>query len=434
VQRDGGLCNQPPSQGVSIGNEVEPLTADVLLIVGGADVALAVIRVWYSLCISEEDFSLLLSALQDLVTTELCTLTGDVMEISADQLNDLRDVWITWLRLAERKGPWVANLRQEAILRDSGIEGGIENYLHAIPKEHRVSAQRFFNTGIFPSTENTEGLRRENPTLTGRGYLRLSNISEYHYSIPMDVLPFTGWDFSAIKKICHVDSLPEMYSIYVSQIIHKVVERLRKNQVKFQFILADVLNIETFLPASLKYDRITTSNLWDYCPLTVLLTQFKGFLNGSNPHAVMLTETDNWVRNMPEVIHVLPQLWGIDDLIRKALQDTQNPELATSSGMSAVVEYFNISSEFLMFLRASLLVSSTGKDLASLKQKKRIPSLKSLVGSLGLHLRDFTRNENTVFPFKWALNCRRVTMLRGFERTLEWKLPALNSQANKSDY
>jgi len=394
-----------------------------MLYKGGADVTHAAIRVWYSLCISEEDFSLLLSALKDLVTTELRTLTKDVMEISADQLCKLRDVWVTWLGLAKRKGPWVAKLRQEAISRDLGREDGIENYLRAIPKEHRISAQRFFDTGIFPSTGNAERLSRQNPTLTGRGYHWLSNICEYHYSIPMDVLPFTGWDFSAIKKSCHVDSLPEMYSIYLSQIIHKVVEKLRKNQVKFQFILADVLNIEIFLPAGLKYDRITTSNLWDYCSLTALLTKFKGFLNGTNPHAVMLTETDNWVRNfMPEVVHVLPQLWGIDDLIRKATQDTQNPELANSSGMSAVVEYFNITSEFLMFLRASLLTSSTDKDLASLKRKNKIPSVKSLVGSLGLHLRDFTRNENSVFPFKWALNCRRVTMLRGFERTLEWKL------------
>ena len=98
---------------------------------------------------------------------------------------------------------------------------------------------------------------------------------------------------------------------------------------------------------------------------------------------------------MPEVVHVLPQVWGIDDLIWKALQDTQNPELANSSGMSAVVEYFNITSEFLMFLRATLLISSTDKDLASLKRKKKIPYVKSLADSLGLHLRDFTRNKNT---------------------------------------
>lgn len=128
------------------------------------------IRVWYSLCISEEDFSSLLSALQDLVTTDPRTLTQDVIEISADHLSKLRDVWVTWLRLAQRKGPWVAKLRQEAISRDLGRENGIETYLHAIPKEHRSSAQRFFNTGIFPSTENVEELRRQNPTLTGRGY------------------------------------------------------------------------------------------------------------------------------------------------------------------------------------------------------------------------------------------------------------------------
>ena len=345
------------------------------------------------------------------------------MEISADQLSKLRDVWVTWLRLAKRKGPWVKKLWQEAISRDREREYGMETYLHGIPQEHRISAHRYFNTGIFPSTENAEELCKQNPTLTGRGYHWSSNTTGYHYSIPTDVHPFTGWDFSAIKKSCHVDSLPEMYSIYLSQIIHKVADKLSKKHVKFHFILADVQNIETFLPVSLKYDRITTSNLWDYCSLPGLLTKLKGFLNGTNPHAVMVTETRNWVRNfMPEVMHVLPQLWGIDDLICKALRDTQNPELANSSGMSAVVEYFKITSEFLMFLRASLLISSTDKDLASIKRKKKIPYVKSLAGSLGLRLRDFTRNKNTVCPFKWALNCRRVTMLTGFERTLEWKL------------
>ena len=365
---------------------------------------------------------MLLSALQDLVTTELGTLTEDVMEISADQLSKLRDVWVTWLGLAKREGPWVAKLWQEAISRDLEREYGMKTFLHGIPEEHRISALRYFSTGIFPSTENAEELCKQNPTLTGRGCRRNSNTTEYFYSTPTDVLPFTGWDFSAIKKSCHVDSLPEMYSIYLSQIIHKVAEKLSKNQVKFQFILADVQNIETFLPVSLKYDRITTSNLWDYCSLPGLLTKFKGFLNGTNPHAVMLTETQNWVRDfMPQVI-LFVQFWGVDDLTRKALQDTQNPELANSSGMAAHVDYLNLSSEFLMFLRASLLVSSTDKDLASLKRKNKIPSLKSLAGSLGLHLCNFTRNENTVCPFKWTLNCRRVTMLTGYERTLEWKL------------
>ena len=271
--------------------------------------------------------------------------------------------------------------------------------------------------------KNTKELKRENPTLTGRGFQRFFRNSDFHYSLPTDVLPFTGWDYNAVKKICHDKSITRMYSIYISLVLNKSMEKLRRNRIKCYFILSDFLNVEAFLPADLRYDRITTSNLWDYYPLTVLLTKFKGMLNTTNPNAVMSTEAINWVRNyMPEVIHLLPNMIGLDDLVQKALKDTRNPELANLSGMSAVVEYLNLTQQFVMFLRASLLFPNTDEDLASLKGKKKIPSLKSLVASLGLHLRDFVRCENTVFPFKWALNCRRPTMLRGYERTLEWKL------------
>jgi len=32
------------------------------------------------------------------------------------------------------------------------------------------------------------------------------------------------------------------------------------------------------------------------------------------------------------------------------------------------------------------------------------------------------RKENTIFPTKWAVNCRRVNLLSGDEFSLEWKL------------
>ena len=132
---------------------------------------------------------------------------------------------------------------------------------------------------------------------------------------------------------------------------------------------------------------------------------------------------------MPEIIHVLPYLSGLDELCNRALKDTGNFELTHLSGLSTVVEYLNLTSQFNMILRASLLASCTDKELASLRKKKRIPSVKSLASSLGLHLRDFIRNENTVFPFRWPLNCRRVVMLRGYERALEWKLVRAESAA-----
>ena len=307
----------------------------------------------------------------------------------------------------------MTKLRQEANSGNFGREEGINHYIHVIPKYHKNSTRRYFDTGIFTSMKNTKQLKRENPTLTGRGFQRFFRNSDFHYSLPTDVLPFTGWDYNAVKKICHDKSITRMYSIYISLVLNKSMEKLRRNRIKCYFILSDFLNVEAFLPADLRYDRITTSNLWDYYPLTVLLTKFKGMLNTTNPYAVMSTEAINWVRNyMPEVIHLLPNIIGLDDLIQKALKDTRNPELANLSGMSAVVEYLNLTQQFVMFLRASLLFPNTDEDLASLKGKKKIPSLKSLVASLGLHLRDFVRCENTVFPFKRTLNCRRPTMLR----------------------
>ena len=382
------------------------------------------VRIWYSVLISEQDFTLLMSALQDLVATaELSTITDGKMEISASQLSQLRTVWATWLRLSERKGPWVAKLRTKTNSLDSGRNNGIRNYMHAIPKEHRVSTQHFFDTGIFHSTTNAKEVTRQNPTLTGRAMLQRSSLTEFQYNIPSDVLPLTGWDYKAIKKVCYDKSLPNMYTLYISNILQKSFSKMTSDRVKFHFILCDFLKIESFLPGGLRYDRITTSNLWDYCLLGDLLTKFKRFLNSTNPHTVMLTETHNWSLNyMHEIIHILPYLKGIDKLNEKAFEDTQNMELVNLSGRTSVVEYLNLTEEFLRFVRASLLATYTDEQFAFFKRKMKIPSLKYLVRSLGLHLRDFVRNENTVAPHRWALNSRRVVMMRGHERVLEWKL------------
>ena len=391
---------------------------------GGDNIFHAMIRIWYSVCISEEDFILLTSSLRDLATTnELSSLTKGVMEISAEQMEQLRSVWTAWLRLSEHEGPWVSNERKMVFSADRPeVQIGLSRYLDTIPKPHRNSAKKYFDTGIFPSTANpTEELTRQNATLTGRLLSPLTECADFHYSMTSDLHPFTGWDYKAIKKICYYDSLPEMYSMYVSQILQKSLEKMNAGRVKFRFILCDALEIEEHLPAIITYDRITTSNLWDYLPLSVLLTKMKRFLNRSNPHAILLTETINMPNVLPEIVEKLPNSCS-DLLHERAVKDTQDPEMVFSSGNSTVIEYLNLSDEFVMYLRASLLVSCTEKELAAFDRKRKIPSVKSLVRSLGLYLRDFIRNENTVFPFKWAVNCRRVNMMRGYIRTLEWKL------------
>ncbi|XP_068724453.1 uncharacterized protein [Montipora capricornis] len=395
-----------------------------MLYKGGIAIYERVVRIWYSVRISEQDSDDLTCALQDLVTTnELRTLTGGVMMIPTEHLRQLQIVWTKWLRLSKRKGSWVEDSRREANSFDPERNDGVIVYLHAIPIEHRKSAQHFLDTGIFHSSRNALELTRQNVTLTGRGSHPFTADVNFHYSIPTDVLPFIGWDYREVKKTCYSTSLPKMYTTYLSGILQKSSQKLQRDQLRFRFLLCDVANIEAWLPCDLTYDRITTSNLWDYCPLAVLLRKLKDSLNTSNSHAVMFTETHNWVRDfMPEIMHVLANRLTLDDLCKRALQDTGNPELAYLAGQPALVEYQNLTSEFMMFLRASLLTSCPDKEIAAFKRKKRIPSVKSLASSMGLQIRDFIKNENTVVPFRWALNCRRVVMLRGDERALEWKL------------
>ena len=186
--------------------------------------------------------------------------------------------------------------------------------------------------------------------------LQCSSTTEFQYNIPSDVSPFTGWDYKAIKNIYYDKSLPNMYTLYILNILKKFFRKMTSGGVKFHFILCDLLKIDPYLPADLRYDRITaTSNLWDYCPLRDLLTKFKRFLNSANPHSVMLTESQNWLRNyMHEIIHDLPYNEGIEKLCATALKDTKNIELVDLSGLTTVVEYLHLTDEFLRFLRASL--------------------------------------------------------------------------------
>ena len=284
---------------------------------------------------------------------------------------------------------------------------------------HRESAQHFFDTGIFLSTKASEELTQQNPTLTGRSLHRLSSSSDFCHSIPTDGLPFTAWDYKVAEKSCFEKSLPIMYTKYLLEILHRSSDKLSSCQVNFYFILFDFPKIDTFLPEGFRYDRVLTSNLCHFYPLTDVLTKFKRLLNSTNRHAVIVTEKQNWPRNfMPEIVHQLPYYHGLDVLLRQAFKDRQDPELVEESGLIAVVEYINLSDEFLLLLRALLLASCSENELALFKRQKTIPSVKSLVDSLGLHLRDFVRNENTVVPLRWEVNCRRVVVLRGCERAL----------------
>lgn len=353
-----------------------------------------------------------------MATPELKTLTSDFMNVAdPGQFSELKKVWRTWIELSAKKGSCVTEMRKAAFDKNEEVEGVMKNYLIAIPQNHKKSVEMWRAEGIFTSQCEASSLTRENMTFTGSSFKKLESSEEdYNFSLCPCVLPFQGWDYEEVRKTGLDDSLPKMYGVYLRKILLKCVERLC--EVKLHIALSKCLQIKPYLPSGLSYDRITTSNLCDYISLTSMLTQFKAYLNQNNSYSILITETINWqvIFFQETCAKILGSI--IDSRYDEAvLEDTKIPSLL-EAGLHSYREYHSVIPEFQLYLRAALIES-----LSSLEKTNTLPSIKVIVTTLGLELRDYVRNKNRVFPFKWAVNCRRVTRMKGFEFALEWKLP-----------
>ena len=237
---------------------------------GRSETVDAVIRIWYSLRISERDFSQLMSALEELIATrDLKILTSGFIHIaSPGQLSELKKVWRRWAQLSTLKRRWVTERREVAFKRDSEVETVMCEYLIAVPQNHKESVERWRADGLFGLQCEVSILTRENVTFTGSPFQTEKSRGDYDFSPRPCVLPFTGWDYLEVKKTSFHDSLPKMYVVYLSKILHKCTERLSTSEVKLHIVLGNSLQIEPCLPLGLSYDRITTSNLCDYISFT----------------------------------------------------------------------------------------------------------------------------------------------------------------------
>ena len=344
------------------------------------------------------------------------------MSATADHFKALKRVWQTWFDLSSRKGAWVTEGRGRMFARDAGAGYGIHSFLAEIPQEHRLSAREWFENGILLPKKSRKGAeKRENVTLTGSNGLNASEPDvAFNYCIPSDCMPFGSWDYRDAKAFCAISSLLEMYSKYVDHVLAACATRLVSGQVKLHCILSDCLDMQPFLPDGLAFDRVLTTNLSDYIPLTTLLELGRPLLNRANPSAVIVTETFNWFNHNPEIQIKILMESALHVHAEKVLQDTGSAAIANSQGKNGFIEYYDLSPEFLRYIRACLL--SSDLNIAS-RGKRLLPSSKAMALKHGLVLRNFLRNENRVFPFRWPMNCRRVTQLSGFERAFEWVLP-----------
>ena len=372
----------------------------ILRFTDGEQVASSVTQIWYSLRLSNKDYQLVVRTLQELIgAASLEELTRGVMKMDQSQFHRLCEVWQNWLQLSARREDWITEARRERF-RNLGADIGMKLYLEEIPQEHQESATDWFESGILSPKEKRERLPRENFTLTS-------------------VTPFSGWDYKEIKRWSHFPSILKMYSEYVSHVLQRCALKMATGRVKFHFLLCSCMEIAPFLPPNLKYDRVATSNIADYVPLTNILDICEPLLNPGNTSSVIITEFQNWsdyTSLKREAVLTASFTPKAETFRRKILEDTGNPAIAYSTAYQAFVDYQDYSKKFIQFLRASLLVYENPDE------HNRRRTWKSVADHNGLIARNFLRCQNRVVPAKWTLNCRRVTMLSGFERAVEWIL------------
>ena len=378
-------------------------------------------QIWYSLRLSEVDFKLLMRTLQELIhASSLEELTRGTMKMDQDHLRILVQVWRIWLHLSSREGDWITEERRVII---GSIAEGIKLYLEEIPEEHKESASDWFVNGIMLPKASRKELSRENVTLTGSpaGFLNQIDFTyvPFNYILDPSIIPFISWDYADVNQHFHCASLLKMYSQYVGHLLERCVATLSTAQVKFQFLLCNCVEMVPLLPPDRKYDRVTTSNIADYVPLTSILDICKPLLNTANSSSVITTEFQNWFQlkclseKLLDHFSQLPQSFR-----QKVLEDTQNQAIAFSLGRVGFMDYYDLNKEFIQFLRVALLVSD--HEIPDKVNRRRI--WRSVADYDGLVARDFLRSQNRLFPFKLMLNCRRVTMMNGFSRVVEWIL------------
>ena len=308
---------------------------------------------------------------------------------------------------------------------DPGSYNGREKYFKAIPQQHVKSARKWMEDGLFLRSDMPAFA--ENPTLTGYNITKGPTAYSYSYCIYADILPFTGWDYLEVKKFKHVNSLITMYGAYIESVLRAVMKKLSTKQVSFQVILCDCLGIEQYIQEETKYDRIITGNLMDYIFLPRLLKISSRKLNHINPCATIVTYTQNWTRDFcPEADAQSLRSPDCFQLLVMGLEDANNPQQVGSG--NGIREYLDNSAEFVDFIRALFHAISVKKgwdekrcdDDAGPTEIPKVPTVKVLGNEFQLKLRDGFRNENRIAVFKMAVNRRRVTMITGMERVLEW--------------
>ena len=308
-----------------------------------------------------------------------------MINIEATHLKKLQDVWEKWFLLHVQGTHWIQKQRFDYMAKCELKYRFQSKYIQNIPKQHASTATKWLDDGDFRRIDVEMPAFAGNPTLTG--YDQSSRDGPYSYAVEW-AGPFYGWDYVQTKKFKDSSHLVTMFGDYIEHILRKFKNMLSKQQVSFQIVLCDCMDIKQHLQMNTLCDRILTSNLMDYIILPSLLKLCSEMLNHSNNCATIITETIMW----------------------------RDYFCAT---LKSVEEHIDDSRDLYNYLRAVFYAyqSKTGMGTeCTLEQLK----VKELGKEFQLRLRDCLRNENKIVFFKLSASRRGVNYIEDDQRFLEW--------------
>ncbi len=406
-------------------------------------IAESLASIWYSVHISESDYNLIRTTLEELVqvnSESLLETTKGVARVDDADLVYLREVWEHWLTLeCERRKDDCINLKQQRKFifeKDSSAQDGLSQYLRRMSPADGKFMGKWFNHGLFVSKDTHHGsLLFDNPTLTGRPSMtyesrktrRASGMHtpkdfKFVYCIGTDSFPFKVWDCLRVGEFIDVPGLSVMvrYHRYVSHLLQNALGVIDQGRLSIYMSLANCLDFPNHhLTLGMPhYDRIFTSNIADLVGHAKLLKTFKPLLNVHNKYSVIVTQTMNWIiTHTPDANVQNLSLAELMKVIQLCCQDT-----GWSRSMAMDVnnhrEYFNNTHWFLAYLRADIMGGGIG-----IPAMDHVPTLNEVKSYNGMQMRDFRKVRNRLVPFQYRSNVRRIALLNGMDRNVEWYLP-----------
>ncbi|XP_072044817.1 uncharacterized protein [Amphiura filiformis] len=279
--------------------------------------------IWYSMQLSQHDYSLLDKALETLCETpgeSLHQLTKGLLHVPSEEVEILRQVWKRWHGMECE----VKNRRSIMLFEKRRKVLGYEPYNPFLDKPRysmvrkmiQDSYYKYWGDGIFTETETySSELPFYNPLFMGRPGMDRTTSSddeddgevvyqnpeklavrkdpneyEFVYCITAAATPFNVWNYVRTERIECTTSISVQYHNYISAIVRRAICFLQKMSVTIKMTTVEFHDLKED-PS--KFDRIFLSSLTSFHEIHHLVTFFGPLLNRDNKYSAIVMEDVN---------------------------------------------------------------------------------------------------------------------------------------------